>query len=134
MKVLETLGESSEEYYEDLCCYAVEVKEDEAYAVLTGTISRKYESERIWGENSVWICRLLRIKDGEVELVKEFTGKVPSMINDVIVDRDTLYISCDKMICIYDLKCEDVLGGVSYRTCISLEDEADLIATKEDRS
>ncbi len=36
------------------------------------------------------------------------------------------------MIFIYDLKCDDVFGGVAYKTCITPEDEADLIATKEE--
>lgn len=126
--VLEPLGESTKDYYENLSCDAVYVNNDEAYAVLSGLISKKSEPRGIRENDSVRICRMLKIKDGKVKQIKEYAGKVPSLINSIIVDSNKFYVGCDKMVCIYDL---DKDGSVIYRTCISPEDEKDILATEK---
>ncbi len=104
---------------ENIVCGAVDVKKDEAYAALygkQGTIERLYDTD---------ILRLIRIKDGKAEIIKEYTGKVPTGINSLIVDDKKIYIGCDKMLCILDMETLD-LSNAEYRTCISKEDEKNI--------
>ncbi len=118
--------ESGEEIYEDLCCDALDIKNDEAYAVLCGCLN--------WPDHSyIWVCRILRIKDGEVETIKEYCGKAPFKVNSVIVEDGMAYIGCDKTLCCFDLSKDDVFEGAVYRTCLSKEDEAELNRVEADR-
>ena len=112
---------------ESFICEAVDLKDEEAFVAISGLIDNKDINTHIN------ILRLLRIKDGNVEVVKELSGKVPSRINNIIVEGDTLYLSCDKMVCLINLADKGINSGVTYKTCLSPEDEANLLDTESKR-
>ncbi len=109
---------------ENFSCDAVDIKEDVAYVALSGVIRSDAQ------EPYIKVFRLIRIKNGNAEVIKEFTGKIPSHINSIIVDGNKLYISCDKMVCISDLGSSGNSTGTVYLTCVSREDEKNLLETE----
>ncbi|MBO4900015.1 MAG: hypothetical protein J5509_06965 [Lachnospiraceae bacterium] len=114
---------------ENLKCDAICVKDDEAYAVLTGFISEPQDLL----SKALWVIRILKIKSGQAVCIKEYEGKSLAKINNLIVQKDKIYISCDKMVCEFDFDAvNEQFGNMRYRTCISPDDEDNLIRTEEE--
>lgn len=105
---------------ENLYCSAVDVTGDKAYLLLTGVIAKFEEN----GNRSHWNeLRLLELCDGTAKEVLTLTGDTPSWAKSVLVEGNTLYFSADKMVYIVDLTTKEV----KYLTCISVEDEEELL-------
>lgn len=110
---------------EDLCCQAVDVKEDKAYILLSGHVTREDpDAGRQWWYEE----RLLKVENEEVEEVVRLTGYISRHIRNLIVQGNVLYVSCDKMVIKYDMSEKKS----TFFTCLSEEDEADLLENKEE--
>lgn len=108
---------------ENFFCQAVEVKEDMAYLLLTGEITREEDHSR---RNE---GRLLKIT-GEGELQETcFEGMNIGSVGNILVVGDELYIACDKMIIIKNM----LSGKETYLTCLSCEDEEELLLHRRQR-
>lgn len=109
---------------ESMLCNAVYLREEEAYVVISGSITQ------LSSNTSIDVMRLIRIKDGKADVLHEYSGKIPSDINSIIVENGKLYIGCDKMLEIISLENEDGEFPESvHLTYLTEEDETDLIKT-----
>lgn len=105
---------------EDFCCVAIEVKEDKAFLLLSGYVTKEEANgERRWWKE----IRVLKIEAEVVDEVVCITGDLPNNIKSVIVQEDTVYISCDKMVIKYHL----LSKKFTYFTCLTEEDENNLL-------
>jgi hypothetical protein len=98
------------------------VKRDKAFILLSGYITKKDESKQWWGE-----IRLLKVEDDKAEEIVRLAGFNPEQIRNILVQDQMLYISCDKMVIRYDMQGKTF----TYLTCLSEEDEKDLLETEE---
>jgi hypothetical protein len=107
---------------EDLYFAAMDVKRNKAFILLSGYITKKDESKQWWGE-----IRLLKVEDDKAEEIVRLAGYNPEQIRNILVQDQMLYISCDKMVIRYDMQGKTF----TYLTCLSEEDEKDLLETEE---
>ncbi len=116
----EKLGENIREttISENLCFDAIEIKEKEAYIMISGCVEREKNGkpEYCWFEE-----RLLKISADREDVEEVFchSGKTTTGIKSILIEGNDLYISGDKMVVKIDLK----TGKPLYMTCISEEDE-----------
>jgi hypothetical protein len=109
---------------EDVTCNAVDVKDDKAYFLLTGRGSHQkdyHSPEERWD-----VFKILEATDTEIKVIYENKTFRPYYVRSLIVENDYFYISCDKNV----LKINRETNEITYLTCLSPEDEANLKATK----
>ena len=110
---------------ENIRCDAVDIKENEAYAILTGYVKKTDES----GNRSHWDEeRILHITEDGVKEIGRFTGKRPILVKSLIVEESDIYVSCDKMVLHIDRSSNEI----TYLTCITKEDEEELLKSAND--
>lgn len=110
--------------HEYMTCDAVDVKDDKAYFLLTGT--RTYQKDYHSPEERWDVFKILEATDTEIKVIYENKTFYPYLTRNLIVEDDFIYISCDKNV----LKINRETKEITYLTCISPEDEANLKATK----
>lgn len=110
---------------ENIRCDAVDIKENEAYAILTGFVEKTDESGKrlYWDEE-----RILQITEDGIKEINRYMGKRPILIKSLIVEEKDVYISCDKMVIHIDRSCNEI----TYLTCISKDDEEELLNNVND--
>lgn len=110
---------------ENIHCEAVDIKENEAYVILTGYVEKTDEL----GKRSYWDEeRILHITEDGVKEISRFTGKCPILVKSLIVEESYIYVSCDKMVLHIDRSSNEI----TYLTCITKEDEEELLKNAND--
>ena len=110
---------------ENIHCEAVDIKENEAYVILTGYVE---ETDEL-GKRSYWDEeRILHITEDGVKEISRFTGKCPILVKSLIVEESYIYVSCDKMVLYIDRSSNEI----TYLTCITKEDEEELLKNAND--
>lgn len=111
-------------FYEELCCPAIDIHNNEAFVILVGHISKNTnKSEQInWSEG-----RILKLDSDGVQEIYRYTGDVYCGISDIIVDHNIVYLAEDKMIVRFDL----ISREIKYLTSLSEEDIQEIETAEE---